>query len=365
MQVSTALVTIMGEDGTMVYDKEPIELIRFGDALMTRSLKLPVGGFMLTEFMLTDSSGVVLWATPREGSKLAGLVNNPLPQFFKIQANEATSVYIQVIRVGINQPEDFGYAQFNIDFVERFCLKVQYAQHCPDYERDSLMGPNGTMIPYYQSRLKVFVYDRLVLDEPMFPGENKFELPLGSMRYILVATACDGSTIFKEEFSMEELTMFRCDPNFPALMIPGSVNPDMIITPEGLYEPTIQQGMFGQILPPLDIFMDSTLNKADFIVRDIHIFHYDILDSIYTFAPIGCYISPDMLPERPLAKVRSNSDGFFQVELWEGEYLYLVKTEEGYYIDAFISSHRPGYVMIKPGELSYVWINLMDCSMWM
>ncbi len=162
------------------------------------------------------------------------------------------------------------------------------------------------------------------------------------MRYIFMATDCDGSTIFNEEFSMEEITMFRCDPNFPALMIPGSVDPDMIITPEGLYEPTIRQGMFGQILPPLDIFMDSTLNKADFIVRDIHIFPYYILDSIYTLAPIGCYISPDMLPERPLAKVRSNSDGFFQVELREGEYLYLVKTEEGFYMDAFISSHRPG-----------------------
>ena len=71
-------------------------------------------------------------------------------------------------------------------------------------------------------------------------------------------------------------------------------------------------------MPPLDIFMDSTLNKADFVVRDIHIFHFSVLDSIYTFAPIGCYISPDMLPEKPLAKVRSNSEGFFQLEMRAG-----------------------------------------------
>jgi hypothetical protein len=51
-----------------------------------------------------------------------------------------------------------------------------------------------------------------------------------------------------------------------------------------------------------------------------------VLDSIYTFAPIDCYISPDMLPMGPVAKVRSNSDGFFQLELRQGEYLYLVKT---------------------------------------
>ncbi len=363
--LTTALITIMREDGSLVYDKEPLELIRFGDALMTRSLKLPVGGFMLTEFMLTDSSGVVLWATPREGSKLAGLVNNPLPQFFHINPNEATSVNIQVIRVGQYPPEDFGYAQFNIDFVERFCLKVHYTQRCPDDERDSILGPDGTVMPYYQARLKVFVYDRLVLDEPMLPGENKYALPAPAGHYLLVATGCMGNTIFKQDFGMEELGMFRCDPDFTPLFIPGIEDPDIVITPEGIYEPKIKQGLFGQIMPPLDNFMDSTMNDADFLVKDIHIFPYAVLDSIYTFAPIDCYISPDMLPERPLAKVRSNSEGYFQLELRQGEYLYLVKTENGYYMDAFVSSHRPGYVMIKQWEVSHVFINMMDCSMWM
>jgi hypothetical protein len=363
--LTTALITIKREDGTMVYDKEPIELIRFGDALMTRSLKLPVGAFLLTEFMLTDSSGVVLWATPKEDSKLAGLVNNPLPQYFYIQPNEATSVSIQVIRVGNHQPEDFGYAQFNIDFVERFCLKVHYTPNCPDYERDSILRPEGSQMPYYQARIKVYVYDRLVLDEPMFPGDNKYALPLGTRHYLVMALGCDGSTILKKDFSASELTNFRCNSDFPPLKIPGEVDKDITITPEGIHEPQIRQGLFGQLTSPLDSFMDTTVNEADILVKDIHIFPYDVLDSIYTFAPIGCYISPDMLPQKPLAKVRSNSEGYFQLELRTGEYLYLVKTEEGYYIDAFVSSHRPGYIMIYPEELTHLIIALMDCSMWM
>lgn len=361
--VTTALITIMREDGSMMYDKEPIELIRFGDALVTRALKLPVGGFMLTEFMLTDSSGVVLWATPKEGSPLAGLVNQPLPQYFKIHPDESTRVNIQVIRVGNHPPEDFGYARFNIDFVERFCLKVHYAQRCPDY--DSILGPDGAVMPFYQGRLRVFIYDRLVLDEPMNPGENNFALPSGSRHYLLVATGCKGQTIFKQDFGMEELGRFRCDPDFPALIIPGKDDPDIIITPEGLYEPSIKQGLFGQIMPPLDMYMDSTLVAAEFLVKEIHIFPFSVLDSIYTFAPIGCHISPDMLPEKPLARVISNSEGYFQAALRAGEYLFLVRTEEGYYIDAFISSHRPGYALVKTGEVSYVLVNLMDCSMWM
>ncbi len=75
--VSEALITIVGMDGQMIYDKEPLQLLKFGDQYITRLLELPVGEFKLTEFMLIDSSGTVLWATPVEGSNLAHLVKDP------------------------------------------------------------------------------------------------------------------------------------------------------------------------------------------------------------------------------------------------------------------------------------------------
>lgn len=365
LQVTTALVSIMAEDGSLFYDKEPLEIIRFGDAIMTRSLKLPVGGYTLTEFMLTDSSGVVLWATPKADSKLANLVKNPLPLYFRIHADEATSMPVQVIRVGNYTPGDFGYAEFNIDFVERFCLKVAYTQDCPHWETDSLYGPDGNLMPFYQARLKVFVYDRMVLNEPMVQGENKYALPLVDGHYVVVATGCDGSTIFKADFGREEITRFRCNPDFPALQIPGGDDPDIKITPEGLYEPNIKQGLFGRIEAPLDSYMDSILMESSILVQDIHIFPYHVLDSIFTMAPIDCYIAPEFLPMDPIAKVRSNSDGYFQLEMRQGEYLYLVKTGEGYYMDAFISSHEPGYFRIYPEEVTQLFIMMMGCSMWM
>lgn len=98
--IVAALVTIMNEYGNLVFDKEPLELIRFGDQFVTRSLELPVGKYMLTEFMLTDTMGVVVWATPMVDSRLAHLVDSPLPQSFGIHPDETTSMDIQVIRVG-------------------------------------------------------------------------------------------------------------------------------------------------------------------------------------------------------------------------------------------------------------------------
>lgn len=363
--LSIALLTVVGEDGSLVYDKEPVELIRFGPGLVTRSLELPVGSFRLTEFMLTDTAGEVLWATPKEGSRLAGLVNNPLPQEFRIHADESTSVNIQVVQVGNRPPEDFGYVQFNIDFVERFCLKVRFSTNFPDCGNDSILGPEGIMMPYYQSRLIIYAGDRLILNERLDEGLNRFELPMTSTWYLVTATACDGQTFFKQEFSLDELSMFACDPNNPPLLIQYGENPKVIITPEGLYQATIRQGVFGQITGPLDTFMDSTLMDVQPLIQDIHFFPYHVLDSIYTFAPIDCLIPYELIHMEPELVVRSNSEGFFQAELNQGEFLYLVRTDQGYYMDAFVSSHRPGYVKVSPGEVFELSIHLADCSLWM
>jgi len=359
-----ALLSIVGEDGALVYDKEPVELIRFGSGLVTRSLELPVGGFKLTEFMLTDTLGTVLWATPREGSRLAGLVNDPLPQEFRIHADESTSVNIQVVHVGNRPPEDFGYVEFIIDFVKRLCFKVSYDMVIPGGEWDSLMGPDGSNMPWYESRIQVKSGNRTILDEAMLPGLNHYKIPVGTGDYHIIATGLLKDTLFSEVFSMDELSLFSCNPENPPLMIP-SRDQNIYITPEGLYEPTIRQGVFGQITGPLDMFMDSTLNDMQPLVKDICFLPYHVLDSLFVLAPIDCFIPYELIHMEPELVVRSNSEGFFQAKLQEGEFLYLVRTEQGYYMDAFISSHRPGYVKVSPGEVFKLSIHLADCSRWM
>jgi hypothetical protein len=143
-------------------------------------------------------------------------------------------------------------------------------------------------------------------------------------------------------------------------------SPDVIVTPEGLLEPTIKQGIFGMITVPVDDSTDFERYDTAPVIRDLYIFPYSVLDSIYTFAPINCYIHQDMIGMDPLAVVRSNSDGFFQLRLDPGEYLYLVREGEQYFIpDAQLSSRRGGYVVVYPEELTKLLIHIIDCSMWM
>ncbi len=365
--VSAALVTIMSETGELIYDKEHLPIYKFGNQYTTKSLELPMGKFQLQEFMLIDSSGVVLWATPKEGSPLAHLVRKPLPVHFGISPEQTTNLDIQVIRVKDHPPADFGYVNFDIGFVDRFCLKVFYSSRCLEE------WPEGVMAPFHQPILTIVARDRVVLHEPLQAGLNHFSVPMVAEWYEVTATDCHGQIIFAEKIPLEKLLEHRCRDNFEPLMIYRDPVPGIIITPEGLREPTISQGVFGSILLPVD---DATytpngdvVSEVDPdiypIIRDIYFYPYSILDSVYTFAPVDCYFPADYIHMEPSAIVRTNSDGIFQAPLEEGDYLYLVKDGNHYFIDSFKSSQIPGFVKVYPGEVTELYINIYDCSMWM
>ncbi|MCK5137928.1 MAG: hypothetical protein KAR19_19230 [Bacteroidales bacterium] len=362
--VSEALVSIAGENGALIFDKEPLPIYKFGEEYTTRSLKLPVGEFLLTEFMLIDSSGVVLWATPMEGSRLAHLVRQPLPIHFGISHEQTTSLDIQVIRVKDHPPADFGYVNFDIGFVDRFCLKVLYLSRCMEDWNDSILGPNNPDAPIHQPRFTMHLGDQLVVDEPLNQGLNHYAVPMLSDWYLLSATDCHGQLFYEQKIHLRELVNHRCTPDYPPLVIYHDPDSGIIITPEGLHEPTIRQGVFGSISLPLD--SNTVTNDPDVwpVIRDIYFYPYAVLDSIYTFAPIDCYFPLEIIRMDPVAIVRSNSDGYFQVPLKEGDYLYMVKEDDRYYIDAYISSHRPGLVTVFPGEVTELLIHMVDCSKW-
>lgn len=357
--LAAALVSVTDASGVLIHDKEYLPLYRFGDQYTTRSLKLPVGQFRLTEFMLVDSTGMVLWATPVAGSNLAHLVTQPLPIPFGISPDQTTSLDVQVVRVGDHQPSDFGYVNFDIGFVERFCLGVFYSTRCMEE------WPEGMMAPVHQSMLTIRANERILLHEPLMAGLNQFRVPIGPEWYLLTASDCHGQVIYEVKLPAYELFRHRCGDNSSPLMIYRDPLPGTIITPEGLTEPTIRQGVFGSITIPVYDSLNTGNSDVYPVVRDIYFYPHQVLDSIYTFAPFNCYIPGDFFRMAPVAVVRSNSQGYFQVPLEAGEYLYLVREGDHFYLDAYISSHVPGYVKVYPEEVTRLMILVIDCSMWM
>ncbi len=263
-QISAALVTIRDVNGMLIYEKEHLPLYSFGNSYATRSLELPAGGFTLEEFMLVDANGVVRWATPREGSEMARLVRQPPPVPFEVIPYQTTSLDIQVVRTEDHPPSDFGYVHFDIGFVDAFCLKVFFSTRCTDSlyaDNDSLAYPMGPELPVYLPMLKIRSGNRVLLNEPLYPGINQYRIPISREPYKLMASDCRGKVIYEEILPLEILLEHRCGDRFEPLIIPGVPYPPILITPEGLTDPTIDQGIFGQVTLGLDGFM---VDSADF-----------------------------------------------------------------------------------------------------
>ncbi|UCH14671.1 MAG: LamG domain-containing protein [Bacteroidales bacterium] len=112
-KIAAAIVDIENEKGELVYDTERIEFYKFNDDYISDELSLVVGNYKLTKFLLIDSSGEVLFASPLESSDKSYLVENPLPIEFIIERDKVTKVIPEVLDVTESTPEDFGYVSFS------------------------------------------------------------------------------------------------------------------------------------------------------------------------------------------------------------------------------------------------------------
>lgn len=359
-----ALVSIVGEDGVLVYDKEMLHFYTFGESFVTEKLKLDEGHYMLSEFLLIDSSRHILWATPLEGSRLAHMVDDPLPIEFSIEANTTTHLQPEVVWVGNQNPGDFGYVTFDVQFVDNFCIGVFYESECYPWDNDSIYTATGDFAPVYPGKFLVLAGDKVIMETYIVAGYNKMEIPRGFMKYRIVVVDCFETKCFSETFHIEELRQFSCREGDLLFIHCGGQPGDVIITPEDVMEPSIKQGVFGRILMPHD---DSTSNE-DYnvlpLIRDVHLYMIDDSSSIYDLLEVnGCNVFPyfDSLPD---VIVRSNSSGYFQARLEVGTYMYMVETADGYYIDLYISSHLPGKVRIYPEEVTNLDIMIQPCYDW-
>jgi hypothetical protein len=112
------IVTVIKENGEVVMDDERIELYNFGGHWITKEIRLKVGAYELTKFLVVDPQGNVLFAAPIEGSPKAYLVNDPLPIQFEIVKDLVTRVVPEVLPVFEEPPEEFGYVTFSYSVVK-------------------------------------------------------------------------------------------------------------------------------------------------------------------------------------------------------------------------------------------------------
>ncbi|AYB35314.1 hypothetical protein D4L85_34110 [Chryseolinea soli] len=146
VEPTTLLLSLRNSWGDTVFTNKKIALLHIGSRLMTEPIQLSVGTYSITDFLLTDDDGTVLFATPKAESPLAQAVAHPLPYDFTVSGNDAVTVEMEVLAASESSPEDFGYVTFNINapnvlrvavFINQGNSLVLTAAHAAIYHLDN------------------------------------------------------------------------------------------------------------------------------------------------------------------------------------------------------------------------------------
>jgi hypothetical protein len=121
--VKGLIITITDNTGNTVVDRKELALYKFGDSFLSLPITLKTTGatkYKLSEFLVTDTDNKVIYVTPKEASKLAHLVADPLDIEFVAGKDAISTITPQVVEADDNTSAiDYGYGQFGFNIVKK------------------------------------------------------------------------------------------------------------------------------------------------------------------------------------------------------------------------------------------------------
>lgn len=112
------MISVEDLNGIAVFTDKMIPLYTFGTSFVSENIEIKAGEFRLTKFMVINPSGAVVYAAPVAGSPLAYLTTRPLPFNFSILSSQVTKIMPEVLAVGDQTPDKFGYASFGVQIIK-------------------------------------------------------------------------------------------------------------------------------------------------------------------------------------------------------------------------------------------------------
>jgi hypothetical protein len=200
------IVSVVNENGEIVMNDKRLELYNFGGQWITEEIRLKVGAYELTKFLVVDPNGNVLYAAPIEGSPKAYLVNDPLPIQFGIIKDQVTNIVPEVLAVLGEPPEEFGYVTFSYSVVEPLDFYIGVYINYP-YARPT--------IEFTDAKLTVRVDSLWWHSFKLEPQVNKVTIRDGYRCYVLIIEK-EGYNTVKLKLSREELA--NTSPEAPLLV---------------------------------------------------------------------------------------------------------------------------------------------------
>jgi len=112
------LISVEDMDSNDVFTDKMIPIYVFGTGFVSESVEIKAGEYLLTKFMVINASGEVIYASPLAGSPLSYLTTRPLPLRFNIAPNQVSRIVPEVLFVGDQTPDKFGYLSFGVQIIK-------------------------------------------------------------------------------------------------------------------------------------------------------------------------------------------------------------------------------------------------------
>ena len=215
------LVTITDNNSNAVFTDKAIPFYLFGTEYVSDNIEIKSGDFKLTKFMVVNSLGEVIYATPLEGSSLAYLCTRPLPMAFTIKPGEATKIVPEVLAVGNQTPSQFGYATFGMQII----TPLEFWIACTNYPSVS-----ATQSQYISASLTVFSLNGWSHTFMLDSAVNNLFIQAGSDVYTLVAQRA-GYPDQKVQVTAAELAATTKDKPYVLGFPPPSMMKTIVIQP--------------------------------------------------------------------------------------------------------------------------------------
>ncbi|MEM8940425.1 MAG: hypothetical protein AAGC64_13890, partial [Bacteroidota bacterium] len=194
------IYSITSEDGSMIAENEEASLHFVDSSYVTEPTSYLIGNYSVTEFIVVSSEGLVHYATPKEGSDLAYLVEDPLSIDFAVGIDDVTQVVPEVVSTEERSVEDFGYEEFAFDIVETFDVLLGVFVYDEDKSGFELTD----------AEITVYADGDSLTSQALFAATSKLTFPDRFEEFKLIVSK-EGYTSFDYTYSADSIKNYQGD----------------------------------------------------------------------------------------------------------------------------------------------------------
>jgi uncharacterized protein (TIGR02145 family) len=202
------VLTIQNVDGTPTnYTSTEVKIYQMNGVFLSQKLMLHTGSYRLTEFLLLDSTGSVIFAVPIAGAQAAQNVNHPLPISFDVLKDVSSSINVEVLSTENMSPADIGLTSFSISEALNFMIGVT------DLPTNRLLKAKLTVFSgsYLHVQMLDSIANNLVIIKDSLGS-------LGLRTYTLVLEI-DGYITYSHLFTKDDLRIFSSEGNHLPMLV--------------------------------------------------------------------------------------------------------------------------------------------------